>query len=353
MAVTILVIEDNADIRANTAEILELANYRVLTAPNGKEGVQLAMEQKPDLVICDITMPVLDGYGVLHLLHKHEEMSGIPFIFLTARSERSDVRKGMEMGADDYITKPFDPIELLNAIEGRLKKAARLKQELPQDMNGLNTLLHSVSGKDLLEDLREGRNVNRYRKKEVIYSEGNHPAYLYYILKGKVKTCKRNEDGKEIITGLYNQGEFLGYTALLESGIYKENAEALEETELAVIPREDFEELAFNSIDVMKKFMHLLARNIADSERQLLGIAYNSLRKKVADALLFLNAKYNPDNSPQFSIDISRDNLAAVAGVAKESLIRTLGDFRDEKLVNIVEGEIVLTNLKKLERMMN
>lgn len=353
MPVKILVIEDNADIRANTAEILELANYEVLTAANGKEGVQLAMEHMPDLVICDITMPVLDGYGVLHLLHKHEEMSGIPFIFLTARAERSEVRKGMEMGADDYITKPFDPIELLNAIEGRLKKASRLKQELTRDMNGLNTLLHSVNGKDLLDDLKEGRNINRYRKKEVIYSEGNHPAYLYFILKGKVKTCKRNDDGKEIITGLYNEKDFLGYTALLESGIYKENAEALEETELAVIPREDFEELAFNSIDVMKKFMHLLARNIADSERQLLSVAYNSLRKKVADALLFLNTKYNAANSPTFSIDISRDNLAAVAGVAKESLIRTLGDFRDEKLIDIREGEIHITDLRKLTRMMN
>lgn len=353
MPVTILVIEDNADIRSNTAEILEMANYKVLTAANGKEGVQLAMEQRPDLVICDITMPVLDGYGVLHLLHKHEDMSGIPFIFLTARAERAEVRKGMEMGADDYITKPFDPIELLNAIEGRLKKASRLKVELTKDMNGLSTLLHSVNGKDLLEDLKEGRNVNRYKKKEVIYSEGNHPAYLYFILKGKVKTCKRNDDGKEIITGLYNEKEFLGYTALLQSGTYKENAEALEETELAVIPREDFEELAFNSIDVMKKFIHLLARNIADSERQLLSVAYNSLRKKVADALLFLNTKYNSGNNPQFSIDISRDNLAAVAGVAKESLIRTLGDFRDEKLIDIREGEIVITDLKKLSRMMN
>ena len=98
---TILLIEDNEDIRENTAEILDLAGYKVLTAENGKIGVELALEHKPDLVICDIMMPVMDGYGVLHMLQRNEEMMDTPFIFLTAKTERSDFRKGMEMGADD------------------------------------------------------------------------------------------------------------------------------------------------------------------------------------------------------------------------------------------------------------
>src|SRR6187399_2972670 len=124
----ILLIEDNNEIRENTAEILELSNYIVDTAENGKIGVEKALAQKPDLIICDIMMPVLDGYGVLHLVTKNEALAGVPFIFLTAKSERTDFRKGMEMGADDYITKPFTDIELLNAIENRLKKAARLQK---------------------------------------------------------------------------------------------------------------------------------------------------------------------------------------------------------------------------------
>src|SRR5690606_16285135 len=124
---TILLIEDNPDIRENTAEILEMANYKVLTAADGMEGVHMAFEHKPDLIICDITMPVLDGYGVLHMLHKRNALHSTPFIFLTARTERSDMRKGMEMGADDFITKPFDAMELLQAIESRIKKAALLK----------------------------------------------------------------------------------------------------------------------------------------------------------------------------------------------------------------------------------
>jgi DNA-binding response OmpR family regulator len=97
----ILLIEDNNEIRENTAEILELANYRVTTAENGKVGVEKALQDRPDLIICDIMMPVLDGYGVLHLINKNSELASVPFIFLTAKSERSDFRRGMEMGADD------------------------------------------------------------------------------------------------------------------------------------------------------------------------------------------------------------------------------------------------------------
>src|SRR6187401_22999 len=134
----ILLIEDNNEIRENTAEILELSNYTVDTAENGKIGVEKALANKPDLIICDIMMPVLDGYGVLHLLGKNSNTTNIPFIFLTAKTERADLRKGMEMGADDYITKPFDKIELLNAVESRLKKADSIKKEYKKDIDGLS-----------------------------------------------------------------------------------------------------------------------------------------------------------------------------------------------------------------------
>src|SRR6187200_2411089 len=120
----ILLIEDNLEVRENTEEILSLANYEVLTAPNGKVGVELAQKENPDLIICDIMMPELDGYGVLHILNKKAETAGIPFIFLTAKTEKTDIRKGMNLGADDYLTKPFDDTDLLNAIEARLHKSS-------------------------------------------------------------------------------------------------------------------------------------------------------------------------------------------------------------------------------------
>lgn len=349
----ILLIEDNAEIRENMSEILELAGYEVFTAENGKIGVTIALEEKPDLIICDIMMPVLDGYGVLHMLHKNDALQYTPFIFLTAKSERSEIRKGMEMGADDYITKPFDGTELLNAVESRLKKAALLKQQFEGNLEGINNLISISAGKDYLDELRKDRSVNKYKKKQVIYSEGNHPSRLYYIISGKVKAYKRNDDGKELITGLYNEGDFLGYMALLENRIYRETTEALEDTELAIIPRSEFEELLGSNPEVMKKFIGILAHHINEKEEQLLGIAYNSLRKKVADTLVTLHRKYNAAEEAAFHIDLSRENLAAIAGVAKESLIRTLSEFKDEQLVALQGSQIRILDLKKLENMFN
>jgi CRP/FNR family transcriptional regulator, cyclic AMP receptor protein len=350
---TILLIEDNHEVRENTAEILELANYRVVTAENGKVGVEKALEDTPDLIICDIMMPVLDGYGVLHLLNKNPVLKNVPFIFLTAKAERSDFRKGMEMGADDYITKPFTDIELLNSIERRLRKVELLKKEYTQDVSGVHAFMKDLGREDALKSLSEGRNINHYKKKQLIYSEGNHPGRLYFVIKGKVKTFKSNDDGKELTIGLYKEGDFFGYVALLENSVYKETAEAMEDTEIAVIPREDFETLINNNPEVTRKFIRMLANNVSEKEDQLLGLAYNSLRKRVADALITLQKKYSRPGQETFSIHISREDLANIAGTATESLIRTLSDFRSEKLIEIKDGFIYILNEKKLASMLN
>jgi DNA-binding response OmpR family regulator len=349
----ILLIEDNEDIRNNTAEILELSNYKVFVAENGKIGVEKAIAEKPDLIICDIMMPELDGYGVFHAIHKNDSIKNTPFIFLTAKTERNDFRKGMEMGADDYITKPFTGTELLNAVDGRLRKLDLLKQELSPDLEGLKKLMQTSKGKDALQALTEHRNANSYKKKELIYSEGNHPNRLYYILKGKVKVYKTNEDGKELVTDLYSAGDFLGHIALLEGTIYKDSAEALEKTEIAIIPKEDFDEIISMNTDVAKKFIQLLAKNVSEKENLLLALAYNSLRRKVADALLKVQKKYKLENNDNFEIDMSRENLASIAGTATESLIRTLSDFRQEKLIDITKGNITILNKEKLENLVN
>ena len=350
---TILLIEDNLEVRENTAEILELANYRVVTAENGKVGVEKALEVRPDLIICDIMMPVLDGYGVLHLLNKNESMRSIPFIFLTAKAERMDFRKGMEMGADDYITKPFTDVELLNSIERRLRKVELLKKEYTSDVKGISDFIRDAGRSDALKELSEGRNINHYRKKQLIYSEGNHPLRLYFVQKGKVKTFKSNDDGKELTVGLFREGDFFGYISLLENSVYKETAEAMEDCEVAIIPREDFESLINDNPDVAKRFIRMLASNVTEKEEQLLGLAYNSLRKRVADALLTLQKKYQGPASEPFSIHISREDLANITGTATESLIRTLSDFRSEKLIDIREGRIFIENEKKLAAMLN
>jgi CRP/FNR family transcriptional regulator, cyclic AMP receptor protein len=348
----ILVIEDNEDIRSNTAEILELSNYEVVTAENGKVGVSMAIECKPDLIICDIMMPELDGYGVLHAIQKNESIRHTPFIFLTAKTERNDLRKGMELGADDYLTKPFDATELLNAVDGRLKKIELLRKDIMPDLEGLK-MLQASSGLKALQGLTEDRNINHYKKKQLIYSEGNHPNRLYYIMKGKIKVFKSNDHGKELVTDIFGAGEFVGYVALLEKAVYKDSAEAIEECELAIIPREDFDKMIDCNPEVARKFIQLLAKNVSEKEEQLLKIAYNSLRKKVADALLLIQSKYHQSATEKVQIDISRENLATMAGTATESLIRTLGDFKTEKLIEMEAGRISILDGKRLKNLFN
>jgi CRP-like cAMP-binding protein len=127
----------------------------------------------------------------------------------------------------------------------------------------------------------------------------------------------------------------------------------MEETDLAVIPKEDFDELINKNPEITKKFIQLLAKSISEKEDHLLAIAYNSLRKKVADSLLILQQKYQKKKEENFVIDISRESLATIAGTATESLIRTLSDFRNEKILEIKNGSIIIINQKKLESLAN
>jgi CRP/FNR family cyclic AMP-dependent transcriptional regulator len=349
----ILLVEDNNEIRENTTEILELANYQIATAQNGKQGYEMALKEMPDLIICDIMMPVLDGYGMLHLINKNEALKSIPFIFLTAKTERGDFRKGMEMGADDYITKPFTDIELLSAIESRLQKA-RIQRERTTSAQNLNDFFDEIKNEDALEKLTDSKIMNRYKKKQRVYAEGNHPHSLYYLNTGKIRTYKINDLGKELTISLYNAGDFFGYNALLENSVYKETAETLEESEINIIMREDFEILINNNKKVAQKFIKLLAHNVSEKEEQLLNLAYNSLRKRVADTILSLSKKYKKEGATDdFTIHISREDLAHIAGTTTESLIRTLSDFRNEKLIEAEAGYVKILNEKKLLDMLN
>lgn len=129
---SILVIEDTDDIREGIVELLEAEEFKVMGAANGKEGIKLAQVQKFDLIICDVMMPEIDGYGVITALRQNPETAAIPFIFLTAKGTRSDLRQGMNLGADDYLTKPCTNEELLEAISARLQKAALQEAKLKQ-----------------------------------------------------------------------------------------------------------------------------------------------------------------------------------------------------------------------------
>lgn len=348
---SILVIDDNQDIRDNTAEILELAGYKVSTAENGKRGVEIAIKEKPDVIVCDIMMPELDGYGVLHLLRKNQDTQNIPFIFLTAKTERSDLRKGMEMGADDYITKPFDDIELLNAVEIRLKKAEILGQQYANNAPGINQFIRDVKAAGLMKHLADNYDTESFSKKHILYQEGKRPRYLYYVIKGKIKGFKTHEDGKEYITDLFSQGDFIGYAAIIEDKNYDDNAAVLENAEVMQIPKDDFLQMIYNDISIAAKFIRLITQNVKEKEDRLLNLAYSSLRKRVAKALVDIHAKFNPGGHGKL-IEISREDIAHYIGTATESLIRTLSDFKAEKLIEIKEGKITIPDPGKLKNLL-
>ncbi|RAU82754.1 response regulator [Pontibacter arcticus] len=349
----ILLIEDNPEIRENTAEILELANYTVVEADNGKTGVDLARKELPDLIVCDIMMPQLDGYGVLHLLSKNPETSGIPFIFLTAKAEKEDFRKGMNLGADDYLTKPFDDVELLDAIEMRLKKNEILKAEFQKNATGLAQFIEEAKGYEELEKfISEECKMTVFKKKQYLFMEGNRPNTLYFLNKGKVKGFKSNEEGRDYITNLYKEGDFIGYLDLLEESHYRETAIAMEDSEVYSIPKEDFFSLMHRNRDVAAKFIKILSDDLADREERLLKLAYNSVRKRVAEALLLVHKQFQSDEA-QPQILITREDLASIVGASKETVIRTLADFKDEKILDSQGSKITILNMDKLTKMRN
>ncbi|WP_027402961.1 response regulator [Aphanizomenon flos-aquae] len=140
----ILIIEDENSIRLNLQEFLELVNFSVITAVNGRIGLHLAKNRNPDLIICDILMPELSGYEVLTELRRDPKLADIPFIFLTAKAERNDFRQSMNLGADDYITKPFQPREILEAVNARLKRHSISNQAYLEESQKLEILEQEI-----------------------------------------------------------------------------------------------------------------------------------------------------------------------------------------------------------------
>lgn len=342
----ILLIEDNADVRENTAEILSLAGYTVSTAPNGKIGVEKAQSENPDLIICDIMMPELDGYGVLHILNKSPETSSIPFIFLTAKSEKTDMRKGMTLGADDYLTKPFDDTDLLNAIETRLKKRELLLQTYDNSEAGFQSFIKDVKKVLHLEDLCKDQKQKSYKKKAIVFDEGETSSSLYFVKSGQVKVFKAHPDGKELIVSVHKAGDFFGFEAILQNESYTESAVALEDSELNLIPKADFLTIIYGHVDIAKSFITLLCSKVKEKETQLLHLAYNSIRQRTAEALLKLHSLKTSDAT----LAIAREDLAKMVGTATESVIRVLSDFKDEGLIDIISGKIAIKQAGKLEQ---
>ncbi|MBK8699212.1 MAG: response regulator [Saprospiraceae bacterium] len=342
----ILVIEDNNDVRENIAEILTLANYEVETAENGKVGLVKVNQFKPDLILCDVMMPELDGYGVLKILASNPQFATVPFIFLTAKAEKVDLRKGMSLGASDYITKPFDDADLLESIQVRLRRSDLVTPAESNHMKSLDAVPSNYFN-EKLKAFSQDFELRRFRKKDIIFEEGNNARYIYFLEEGKVRVFRTNEFGKELTTRIVNGAEVLGFLDVLNSKPYSKSAQSLEESTIRMIPVKNFIDLFYTDRDFSLSLMKHLAVYAGILETGLVHQAYSSVRRKVANALIQCYEK----NEANPVITMMRDDLASIAGTAKETVIRTLSDFKHEGIIDIEETDIFISNVNALINM--
>ncbi len=344
----ILLVEDDASLRENMEELLDLSGFLVVSAPNGKRAIELAKKELPDLVLCDIMMPEMDGYAVLENLSSHKETCHIPFVFISAKTEHHDVRKGMDLGADDYLTKPFEEEELLNAIHSRLNKAETLNNALSDWYKNKNKEEEIRTLEQLKNFFDDHGELFSYKKEEPIYNEGDHSNMVFLILKGSVKCYKLDEQGKELITSVYATDEFLGFTSLIDHIPHQEFAVALEDVELAGILKSKLKNILEENQHVSLEVLEIMAESLSEIKEQLLQMAYSSVRKRTAHTLLqFSRAMGNKKGQP---LKIARSDLAGAAGVATESLIRTLSDFKHEGLISIENRDIHILDSHTLQQ---
>lgn len=342
----ILLIEDDVTVRENTAELLELSNYDVITASNGKNGIEKAKQTLPDIIVCDIMMPEIDGYGVLQELSKHPETINIPFIFLSAKTEHKDIRKGMDLGADDYLTKPFEEEDLLSAIESRLAKVEILKShQQKKEVSGTSD--GNLKNLDDLRDLFKDYPLEEFEKGETIYEKGKKSNFFYLVKRGVVKAHRMDNQGKELITELYKDDDFFGNHANDPQSAYEDYATAMEDTHLYVVSREEFHKILGRNPRITLQLVEVLNNNLSELKRQLMDMAYGSVRKKTANTILLFAERIK--KHPLKSIRISRADLAGVAGMAPESLIRTLSEFKKEGLIEIEGRNIKLVDSEALK----
>jgi CRP-like cAMP-binding protein len=341
----ILIIEDDLVMRENTQEMLELAGFNVEVAENGKIGVLSAKRALPDLIICDIMMPELDGYGVLHILSSAPQTSAIPFIFLSAKAEKSEMRKGMELGADDYLSKPFEESDLLAAIDARLTKSSSIRKSfLKLDEEGLS---EDYSG--IMKSLSDSKKNSLFKKKEIVFHEQDVAQFLFHIKSGKVKTYRTHSDGKEYITEIYSAGDFFGVNSLFDESPYSDTAISMEDSVIKKIPKVVFLEFLGRNRDLSAHFIKKLSNNIEQREQQLISMAYDTVRKRTASVLVSLEPKFKVQDIEHTEVKITREDLASLAGTAIETVIRCLRHLKSDGFIETSGRKIIILNLDGLK----
>jgi len=227
----------------------------------------------------------------------------------------------------------------LSAVASRLKR-----KEIRVSTFKENTVVSKKWRIEEIEEIFQFNDEIEYKHGNTIYCEGNVSNHIYYIIHGEVKTYKVNRDGKELITDIFNDKSFFGFTSLLKNKPYYENAEAIKPTKLMRIQKQELQNLIKSNPQLALNFMDVLADNLNEVKEHLMHLAYDSVRKKTANAILHLQNKEVSEEG----IEISRSDLASILGIAKETLTRTLTDFKDEKLIETNRNRIQIIDKQKL-----
>ena len=191
--------------------------------------------------------------------------------------------------------------------------------------------------------------MKKIKKKDTIFSEGETAGHMYFIVSGKIKTFRTNEDGKELITAILKEGDFFGYISMFDEKGRRESSIAIEDAELISISRDDFLTILHSQDVIAMKFIKFMANNVNESENRLLKLGYDSARKRVAEALLFIFKRFG--STENRFVPIARETISSIAGVAPESVSRNLSDFKEEGLIESENGSIKIRDFSKLEKM--
>ncbi|TXF91031.1 response regulator [Neolewinella aurantiaca] len=346
---TILIIEDNEEVRENLEEILELYGYNVLAEPNGLAGVKTAIQHPPDLILCDVMMPELDGYGVLNMLSENDRTAAVPFVFITARTETEDIRRGMNLGADDYITKPFYKDELLNVIRTRLKKA-KARKGTASTPGQMTPHLSDPEGGHLRlkQAFEEPARRQVLDQGHQILGEGDYPHFIYRIESGKVHLSRSHEYGRSYVIAELGAGEIFGISSALERSPSHYTAKVTSDgTVLQSIATDQLMKLINADRTVTEALMRLMAGRVVERSKRLVQQAYDSVRRRTALTLCDLYEKY--DGAP---IELSREELAQMVGTTKESVIRSLSDFKKDGLILVSGKQLVIQDFESLRSLL-
>lgn len=342
----ILLIEDDSSLRENTQEMLELAGHKVFSAEDGETGLQQALQNSIDLILCDIILPGINGYSVLDKISSNPRTRTIPFIFLTALSNIKDIRHGMNLGADDYLVKPFEEQDLLETINSRLAKFSVLKDR---------EIDHARKAKISINTLEDFRNYFRAHggeielsKNELLFRENQPAGYVYLLTQGIIKTLSLDEYGKELITGIYHKDDFLGIYSFNRNITYPEQALVIEPAKLLRLPLRLVQDIFRDNPQFTMEWAESLSKDVIELKDHLLQTAYASVLKKTVNTILEFSEKLH-FNKKELS-KISRGDLASVAGISKESFIRCLSTLKQDKLIEINGKNIKVLDLKGLKK---